>query len=166
MDGSWISFLLATYGNPQRPKLYRDCNGWFDPLRFGVYPCVMKNLIAPLLVLGLMACEPSPSEVYEEARSAADNHAWEQALSHFDSKTRALFTGLDDISELTSRKLSYGVKLEKLHQWGDILEETIEGNRASLKVGREKHPKWVFFIVEEGSWKIRGCEMDELWVMP
>lgn len=125
----------------------------------------MKKL-TPLLVLGLMACEPSPSEVYEEARSAADNNAWEQVVSHFDSKSRTLFEGLDRISELTSRKLSYGVKLERLHPWGDVLEEQIEGNRALLKVGREKNPDWVFFTVEDGAWKIRGCEMDSLWVIP
>lgn len=119
-----------------------------------------------LLALGLMACEPSPSEVYEEAKVAAENHAWEQVLSHFDARSRGLFQGLGVISDLTSRKLSYVVKLEKLHQWGDVLEERIEGSRASLKVGREKHPQWVFFMVEEGSWKIRGCEMDSLWVMP
>ena len=125
----------------------------------------MKHLIL-VLVAGLSACEPSPAEVYEEAKSAAENNAWEQVLTHFDSKSQTLWTGLGEISEQTSRKLSYGVRIEKVHNWGTVLEERIEGSRAELKVGRERNPEWVFFVVEDGSWKIRGCAMDSFWVSP
>ena len=119
-----------------------------------------------MMVFLVCACEPAPVEVYEEARKARDSKDWDQVLTHFDQTSRNLFVGLEAISEKTSRKFSYHVRLDKVCSWGDVLSESIEGTRAKIEIGQERNPEPMYFIIEDGSWKIRGCRLDDLWVMP
>ena len=114
----------------------------------------------------VFACEPAPVEVYEEARKAKDSKDWDQLLTYFDQSSRELFEGLDATSKKTSRKFSYHVRLDKICSWGDVLSESIEGTRAKLEIGQERNPEPLYFILEDGAWKIRGGLLNDLWAMP
>jgi len=119
-----------------------------------------------IIVLFVLACEPAPIEVYEEMRAARDSKDWEAVLVHFDESSRNLFEGLEAVSEKTSRKYAHHVRLEKACTWGDVLSETIEGTRAVIEVGKERSPESIYFVMEDGSWKMRGCLLSGLWTMP
>ena len=137
----------------------------FDPVSVAVYSPGMRIIFLMMTFL-VCACEPAPIEVYEEARKARDSKDWDQLMTYFDQNSRDLFLGLDAIYEKTSPKFSYHVRLDKVCSWDDVLSESIEGTRAKIEIGHERNPEPVYFVLEEGSWKIRGCRLDDLWAMP
>ena len=116
--------------------------------------------------LVLAGCQPSPVEVYEEAKSAAESNDWENVLKHFDHRTQTVLTGLQDIHKETSRRLFYPVDIQSIHAWGTILSEDIEGTRALVRVGNKRRPKTVAFVSEDGAWKIRGLHLSTFWKKP
>lgn len=152
------------FGRARLFALYRDSSGL--TLNQDVFILSPMRMVIFLLLFVSCGCEPAPAEVYEAARSAADEKKWEEVKSYFDQESRAVFEGLELVSKATSRKLSYPVRIQNIHSWSEIHSEKIEGNRALLEVGKKRFPEKVVFVVEEGSWKIRGLSMEKFWAMP
>ena len=126
-------------------------NSWFSSLVF---------------YLVLAGCQPSPVEVYEQAKTAAESDDWDTVLNCFDHRTQMVMTGLQEIRKETSRRLVYPVDIQSIHPWGDILSEEIEGTRALVRVGNKRRPKIVAFVYEDGAWKIRGLHLSMFWKKP
>ena len=119
-----------------------------------------------MFALFICACEPAPVEVYENMREAQESKDWTSLMNHFDSNSRELFTGLEFVSDETSRKYAHHIRMDRICSWGDVISESIDGTRAVIEVGKERNPESVYFVLEDGSWKMRGCLLSGLWTMP
>ena len=119
--------------------------------------------VVALTIGASMGCRQPPTEVYLEARSAAETEDVEAFLPHFTRWSRTLLRGFSDVVDESRRRLQYVRDPMKLHAFGDVTNETITDDVAVLEVEGARGTERVVLVVEDGVWRIDALRLAGFW---
>jgi hypothetical protein len=127
---------------------------WFQRILIGV---------AILCTLASIGCRQTPSEVYIEARTAAETEDLEAFLPHFTRWSRSVLRGFSDVVDQSRRRLQYVRTPMMIHTFGDVANETITDDLAVLEVTGSRGSEKVVLVVEDGAWRIDAFRLAGFW---
>lgn len=130
-----------------------------------------RGLTLGALMVLLSGCEQSPKAVYVNMTTAAQMGDKDGFLKGFTMKSRALVDSLISLSE------AYGMNQSNPYTlliFDEIEEETIEGERAVLRVRHRGKARNLLFVKEdcegageqdcdEGAWRIDTQKLETYW---
>jgi len=125
---------------------------WFQRILLG---------IATLSMIGSFGCRQTPSEVYLEARTAAESEDVEAFLPHFTRWSQSLLGGFAEVLDESRRRLEYVRSPLEIHEFGEVTNETITEDLAILKLSGSSES--VILVVEEGVWRIDALRLASFW---
>lgn len=116
----------------------------------------MVRWVAGMLCLGVLAaCSPSPSKVFGRMQQAAREGDRKAFASHFSEKSRPFAEAL--LALYAAEYPKDGNRPDPLRQItrGQVVGESVEGDRAEVRVQMEGAPERVLVFVREGrAWKL------------
>ncbi len=119
------------------------------------------SLLSFVLFLG---CSEEPDQVYQralDARRAKDQAAY---LACFTVRSQRVLERLDEVEEMTRKKLVYlqkpftllpeGTPLGTAREKGNVARLTVKGGRQDIEI---------VLLKEQGEWRIEALELDAFW---
>lgn len=117
-----------------------------------------------LALLAFVACAESPDEVYQRALAARVAQDRDAYLSCFTARTRRMLERLDEVEEMTRKKLSYlKDPFSLLPNSGRLGSAKEKGNVARLVVTGGREDIEVVLLKEQGEWRIEALELEAFW---
>ncbi len=112
----------------------------------------------------LVSCSEAPDEVYQralDARLAKDRVAF---LACFTARSQRVLERLDEVEELTRKKLTYlQDPFVLLPERGSHAAAKEKGNVARIVISGGREDIEVVLLREQGEWRIEALELDAFW---